>query len=149
MCVYAWYSNTPKSYASRRMTYSQTRIWIPSFTSVIVLAIRKINQERNHRSEYDLIVGTEGFINHTSLHVVESRVYRILPNERSERLKMWKGGRLLEMGEFHVDSAKTLVFFLKYGDVVTLQVPSMHRGLVDYKVFVNISLRQNLRWFNI
>ena len=32
MCVYAWYSNTPKSYAARSMTYPQTRIWIPSLS---------------------------------------------------------------------------------------------------------------------
>ena len=31
VCVYAWYSNTLKSYAARRMTYPQTRIWIPSY----------------------------------------------------------------------------------------------------------------------
>ena len=30
VCVYAWYSNTLKSYAARLMTYPQTRIWIPS-----------------------------------------------------------------------------------------------------------------------
>ena len=34
MCVYAWYSNTLKSYAARRNTYTQTRIWIPSFIFV-------------------------------------------------------------------------------------------------------------------
>ena len=31
VCVYAWYSNTLKAYAPRRMTYQQMRIWIPSF----------------------------------------------------------------------------------------------------------------------
>ena len=30
VCVYAWYSNTLKSYAAKRMTYRQTRIWNPS-----------------------------------------------------------------------------------------------------------------------
>ena len=30
VCVYAWYSDALKSYAARRMTYRQTRIWIPS-----------------------------------------------------------------------------------------------------------------------
>ena len=32
VCVYAWYSNTLNSYATRRMTFSQTRMWIPSFS---------------------------------------------------------------------------------------------------------------------
>ena len=31
VCVYAWYSDTLKSYAARCTTYPQTRIWIPSF----------------------------------------------------------------------------------------------------------------------
>ena len=30
VCIYVWYSNTLKSYAARRMTYTQTHIWIPS-----------------------------------------------------------------------------------------------------------------------
>ena len=30
VCVYALYSDPLKSYATRRMTNSQTRIWIPS-----------------------------------------------------------------------------------------------------------------------
>ena len=30
VCIYAWYSNALKSYDARCMTYTQTRIWIPS-----------------------------------------------------------------------------------------------------------------------
>ena len=30
MCIYAWYSNALKLYAARGMTYTLTRIWIPS-----------------------------------------------------------------------------------------------------------------------
>ena len=39
VCVYAWYSNTVKSYATSRMTYTQKRIWIPSFS---------LRRETNH-----------------------------------------------------------------------------------------------------
>ena len=41
VCVYAWYSNALKSFAARRMTYTQTRIWIPSFTLCIRLRTEK------------------------------------------------------------------------------------------------------------
>ena len=36
VCVYACYSNTLKSYAARRMTYPQTRIWIPYFNITLL-----------------------------------------------------------------------------------------------------------------
>ena len=35
VCVYAWSSNTLKSYSARRMTYPQTRIWIPSSMKLV------------------------------------------------------------------------------------------------------------------
>ena len=49
--------------------------------------------------------------------------FRIPLNKR--RLER-KKGRLLGMGKFHVDSANTLAFFLKYGGAVTTQVPRTH-----------------------
>ena len=49
--------------------------------------------------------------------------YHIFPNKHPVHLRMrkggWGGGHLLWMGKFHVDSAKHLAFFLKYGGVVT------------------------------
>ena len=69
--------------------------------------------------------------------------YRILPNKCPGHLKNVKRVYLLGTGKFYVDSAKTLAFFLKYGDVVTTQVPSTHywhpQRLVDWKFFVNLS----------
>ena len=38
MCVCAWYSNALESYAVRRMKYTQTRIWIPSFIYLWILS---------------------------------------------------------------------------------------------------------------
>ena len=50
-------------------------------------------------------------------------------------MKMGGGGHLLGMGKFHVDSAKTLAFVLKYDFVVTTQahhtIIDIYRGLVD------------------
>ena len=37
--VYAWYSNTLKSYAARRMTYPQTRIWIRSLSLKLIIPV--------------------------------------------------------------------------------------------------------------
>ena len=63
----------------------------------------------------------------------------------------WKGG-LIRNGRIPRGlSKKTLAFFLKYVGVVTTQVPSARyrhsQGLVNWKFFVNLSLRQNLQWF--